>query len=105
MSVKFKDNRAKVKRQMRVDLARGQNRAMDFLVKNAKQLAPVRTGFLKRMIRRRLIATPERSRASAESAAKYSGYVNNGTYKMAANPFWTVALLRMYVKFGEFFKK
>lgn len=101
----LKDNSEKVKRQIRINLARGQNAAFDFLVSEAKALAPVRTGFLKSKIRRTLIATPDKPRAGAESAAPYSGYVNTGTYKMAAIPFWTVALFRMLQKFPEFFKK
>lgn len=105
MPIFYKSNHAAVKKKMRSDVARGQNRAFDFLVKEAKALAPVgATGRLKRLIRRMLIATPDRPRASAESAAPYSSYVNSGTYKMAARPFWTVALLRMYNKFAEFFK-
>lgn len=105
MSIAYKSNHQKVKRMTHAQVARGQNKAMDFLVREAKALAPVLTGNLKRLIRRKLIATPDRPRASAESAAKYSSLVNSGTYKMAANPFWTVALLRMYQKFGDFFKK
>lgn len=105
MSVKYKSNHQKVKRMTHAQVASGQNKAMNFLVREAKAMAPVgETGLLKRLIRRRLIATADKPRASAESAAPYSGYVNSGTYKMAARPFWTVALLRMHNRFGEFFK-
>lgn len=105
MTVTYKSNHKAVKLKMRRDLARGQNNAFAWFVKEAKSLAPIgKTRRLIRGIEQHLRATAQRPRAGARSTAPYSGYVNNGTYKMAARPFWTVALLRMYAKFGDFFK-
>lgn len=105
MAVTYKSNHAKVKKQMRRDVARGQNKAFEFFVKTAKGLAPIgKTRRLVRGIKQHLRATIDKPRAAAKSEAPYSAFVNSGTYKMAARPFWTVALLRMYQRFGGFFK-
>lgn len=105
MPVTYKSNHKAVKRQMRRDLARGQNRAFQYFVAEAKKLAPIgKTRRLVRGIKQHLRATIDKPRAAARSDAPYSKFVNFGTYKMAARPFWTVALLRMHNKFGEFFK-
>ena len=54
--------------------------------KNLKTLAPYRTGRLKRSIKGNVKTTRETIKAGVEMVY-YGQYVNDGTYKMAAQPF------------------
>jgi HK97 gp10 family phage protein len=56
------------------------------LEQNLKTLAPYRTGRLKRSIKTFADIRGETVKAGVEMVY-YGQYVNNGTYKMAANPF------------------
>lgn len=66
------------------------------LNKNLKKLAPYRTGTLKRSIKTFSDIQGETVKAGVEMVY-YGEYVNEGTYKMAANPFindaWDMTVL------------
>jgi HK97 gp10 family phage protein len=66
------------------------------LNKNLKKLAPYRTGTLKRSIKTFADLQGERVKAGVEMVY-YGQYVNEGTYKMSAQPFindaWDMTVL------------
>lgn len=105
MSVALKKNHQQVKRQMRADVANGENRAFQFLVREAQVNAPKRTGFLARSVEQQLEATAERPTAHAHVGASYGVPVDQGTYKTAGTFFWTRAVLAMYDKVEQFFRR
>lgn len=84
-------NFAALSRQMRENIATELNSGVDSGVSLAKQLAPELTGFLKENIQALEEATPSSLRASYESGADYSLFVNNGTINMEANPYFTMS--------------
>jgi len=57
----------------------------------ARELAPVRTGFLRNNIRQTEQADDESLRSVVESGAEYSVYVEYGTVNAEAQPFFTPA--------------
>jgi HK97 gp10 family phage protein len=57
----------------------------------SKELAPVRTGFLRENIRQTKQASLDDLEAIVESAADYSVFVEYGTVNMEAQPFFTPA--------------
>lgn len=104
MSYKLIDNFPKVRQQLREGCALGINNAIAFAVDEAKDLAPVDTGFLKEHIGMTKAASADDLSGEVRSLAPYSGPVNYGTSKQAAQPFWTVALLLMRQKFPGLFR-
>jgi hypothetical protein len=104
MSVELVDNTQKVIAGLREQVAQGINAACQMWVDEAKDLAPVDTGFLKEHIGQTLAASPNRLEGEIRSLAPYSGLVNSGTSKQAAQPFWTVAGLLVRAKFEYLLK-
>ena len=77
--------------RMRQGIAEELNSGVTSGVSLAKQLAPVLSGFLRDNIQPLDVATADRLRASYESGADYSLFVNNGTVNMIANPYFTMS--------------
>lgn len=99
MGVRLVDNTVKVKAAIKVQIAKGINNACQFWVGEAIDLAPEDTGFLKAHIGQTVAASPNSLRGEIRSLAPYSGPVNSGTSRQAAQPFWTVAGLLTRQKF------
>lgn len=104
MGVKLVDNTAKVQAALKVQIAQGINNAVQFWVTEAQDFAPVDTGFLKAHIGQTVSAVPNNLHAELRSLAPYSGPVNYGTSKQAAQPFWTIAGLLTRQKFAWLLK-
>lgn len=105
MPVTVKKYHAQRKREMRRDVAEGENAAFKFLVTEAQGNAPEKTGRLKRSIRQYLKATASKPSAAARVEAPYGRIVDQGTAFIAPTFFWTRALLAMQARMPEFFKK
>ena len=99
MSVRLVDNTEKIKHALREQVAQGINNACQFWADEAKDLAPVDTGFLKEHIGQSKAANAASLSGEIRSLAPYSGPVNYGTSKQPAQPFWTVAGLLTRQKF------
>ena len=104
MAVRLVDNKAKIMSALREQVAQGINNAAQFWTANAQDLAPVDTGFLKAHIGQTVAANSNSLSAEIRSLAPYSGFVNYGTSKMQAQPFWTVAGLMTRDKFEYLLK-
>lgn len=104
MSVRLIDNTEKIKHALNEQVANGINNAANHWADEARDLAPVDTGFLKSGIGVTELATANKLSATIRSIAPYSGYVNLGTSRMAAQPFWTVAGLLTRQKFAYLLK-
>lgn len=104
MSVTLVDNTEKIKVALREQVAQGENNVVAFIASEARDLAPVDTGFLKSGIGVSKEATVSDLTAEVRSIAPYSGHVNYGTSRQPAQPFWTVALLTARQKFEYLFK-
>lgn len=61
------------------------------IVRDAKAVVPVDTGKLKRSIR---VVSTSKLRVTVEAQANHASYVEYGTYKMAARPYMTPAVIR-----------
>lgn len=105
MTVTLKKNHQQVKKQMRSDVADGQNRATAFLITEAQNNAPVKTGNLRSKIQQTVRATPSNPEAEGKSMADYSVPVNQGTPDRAGTFYWTRAVNQMMAKYGSFFKR
>ncbi|QYU58207.1 HK97 gp10 family phage protein [Weissella confusa] len=70
--------------------------------RDAKERAPFDTGNLKKNI---TASRVDEYQAKAISAANYSEYVDKGTRKMAAQPFFTPAVESERTKFAENMRK
>lgn len=99
MSVILTDNTEKIKVALREQVANGINAACQMWTDEAKDLAPVDTGFLKEHIGQTKAANANDLSGEVRSLARYSGHVNYGTSRQAAQPFWTVAALLVRQKF------
>lgn len=104
MSVTLVDNSEKIKHELRVECANGANNVAAFIADEAHDMAPEDTGFLKSGIGVTKMATANDLTAEVRSIAPYSGFVNYGTSKQPAQPFWTVPLLLARQKFNYLFK-
>lgn len=104
MAVTLKKNHAAVKRQMHSDVARGENRAAQFLVQEAQSNAPVKTGHLKGSIEQITEATPDSPSTGAKVGAPYGRIVDQGDAHHTGTYFWTKALLALRANFGRFMK-
>ena len=104
MPVTIKSHHQRVKRQMRSDIAQGQNAAIGFLVDEAKKNAPVKSGFLRRSIEQLVKATMSRPTAAAKVGADYGVIADQGGAHRAGTFFWTRAVLAMRQRFPGFFK-
>lgn len=104
MSVKLVDNTEKIKHALREQIAAGINNACQFWTDEAKDLAPVDTGFLKEHIGQTKAANGNSLSGEIRSLAPYSGPVNYGTAKQPAQPFWTVAGLLTRQRFEYLLK-
>jgi hypothetical protein len=104
MGVKLVDNTAKIQAAIKVQIAQGINNAAQFWVTEAKDLAPVDTGFLKEHIGQTVSAVPNNLHAELRSLAPYSGLVNYGTSNQSPQPFWTIAGLMTRQKFNWLLK-
>lgn len=99
MGIKLVNNIPKIRQAIHVQLAHGINNACQYWASEAIDLAPEDTGFLKAHIGQTVTATAQSLHGEVRSLAPYSGLVNLGTSKQAAQPFWTVAGLLTRQKF------
>ena len=83
---KIKQGYTTVANEFMDDIDKELNRIGDLMVERASAAAPVDTGYLASHIEKS--QTGEGS-VTVTAIAEYSGYVDQGTYKMAANPFFT----------------
>jgi len=104
MSVVLKDNTEKIKVALREQIAQGINAACQMWTDEAKDLAPVDTGFLKEHIGQTKAANGTDLSGEIRSLAPYSGYVNYGTSRQPSQPFWTVAGLLVRQRFTALLK-
>jgi hypothetical protein len=104
MGVKLVDNTAKVQAAIKVQIAQGINNAAQFWVTEAKDLAPVDTGFLKEHIGQTVSAVPNNLHAEIRSLAPYSQAVNFGGPHTAPQPYWTISGLLTRQKFAWLLK-
>lgn len=98
------DNTEKIKRQLRQGCANGCNNAVAFWADEARDLAPVDTGFLKSGIGVSEVATENKLSATVRSIANYSSVVNFGGAHQAAQPYFTVAGLKTRQEFNWLMK-
>jgi hypothetical protein len=98
------DNTEKIKVALREQIAAGINNACQYWTDQAKDLAPVDTGFLKEHIGQTRSATAADLTGEVRSLALYSSAVNTGTSRQSAQPFWTVAGLLTRQKFTYLLK-
>ena|ERR1043166_8599673 len=107
MAVTVKKNHQQVKRIMRGDIAAGENKAVAFLVAEAKRnIRPHRkTGHLEESIQQTIQASDGKPQAEAIVGASYGRIVDHGSHDQAGTFFWTRALLAMQRKGVQFFKK
>lgn len=77
--------------KVRKNIAETLNEGAESCVSLAKQLAPVDTGFMRENIEQTDIASAENLKATIESGADYSVFVEYGTVNMEAQPFMTPA--------------
>ena len=101
MSVRLVDNTDKVIAELRAQIAQGINNACQMWTAEAQNLAPVDTGFMKAHIGQTKAANANDLDGEIRSLAPYSGFVNYGTSKQAAQPFWTVAALTVRNAFAS----
>lgn len=82
----------------------GINAANEFLIDEARDGAPVKSGDLRNGIE--VISEATDSDPVAVGAAKepYSAIINRGTAENDAQPFWTSGWIRMKTGFDRFFK-
>lgn len=104
MSVRLVDNTQRVRAALREQIAAGINAACQMWTDEAQDLAPVDTSFMRDHIGQTKAANANDLSAEIRSLAPYSGYVNYGTSKQAAQPFWTVAALLVRQKFEYLLK-
>lgn len=104
MGVRLVDNTQKVVHALREQVANGINNACQYWTDEAKDLAPVDTGFLKEHIGQAKAANANDLSGEIRSLAPYSGHVNYGTSRQSAQPFWTVAGLLTRQKFEYLLK-
>lgn len=104
MGVRLVNNFPKIQVAIKEQLAQGINNACQFWVSEAKDLAPVDTGFLKEHVGQTTSAVPNNLSAEIRSLAPYSGFVNYGTSRQSPQPFWTVAGLLTREKFTYLLK-
>lgn len=107
MPVTVKKNHQQVKRMMREDVAAGENKAIAFLVDQAKQnIRPHNvTGHLEGSIEQTVEASTGKPAAEAKVGASYGRIVDQGTAHKAGTYFWTRALLAMQRKGEQFFRR
>lgn len=84
-------NFSALSRRVRENIADELNSGAQTCVSLAKELAPVRTGFMRNNIAQTEDATPDHLRVTMESQADYSVFVEYGTVNMDAQPFMTPA--------------
>jgi hypothetical protein len=99
VSVTLVDRTAEIKQALREQVAKGINNACQMWTDEAIDLAPEDTGFLKEHIGQTKAANAHDLSGEVRSLAPYSGHVNYGTSRQAAQPFWTVAALLTRQKF------
>jgi len=94
MSVQFRKtgfNFAALSAKMRGNIAEVLNEGANSCVSLAQQLSPVDTGYMKEHIAQKDEANADNLKASVESEADYSVFVEYGTVNMEAQPFFTPA--------------
>jgi hypothetical protein len=99
MSVRLIDRKDEVIAALRERVAQGINSACQMWTDEAIDLAPEDTGFLKAHIGQTKAANAADLSGEVRSLAPYSGPVNYGTSRQAAQPFWTVAALLVRQRF------
>lgn len=99
MSVRLINNLPKVLPAVKAEVAKRLNQAAQDFAEEARRAAPVDTGYMKAHIGQTKTATPESLVAEVASPAGYSGFVNYGTSRQVAQPFWTNAWLIIRSKF------
>jgi len=107
MAVTVKKNHQGVKRMMRGDVAAGENKAVSFLVDQAKRniRSHRKTGHLEESIEQTIEASTGKPTAEAKVGASYGRIVDHGSAYQAGTFFWTRALLATYRKGVNFFKR
>jgi HK97 gp10 family phage protein len=99
------DRSVQVRRQIQARLIAGLNAGNQSLMSDAKDQAPIgKTRQLYNGIGIVKPATENDPVAVGASRAPYSRFVNRGTIKMDARPFFTAAWIKMKSGFGSFFK-
>lgn len=104
MSVRLVDNTEKIKQALREQIAQGINAACQMWTDEAKDLAPRDTGFLAEHVGQTKAANANDLSGEVRSLAAYSGFVNYGTSRQPAQPFWTVAGLLVRQRLPGLFK-
>lgn len=105
MSFRLVDNKDKIIAQMKVEVARRLNNTAQYAVDQMRDLCPVDTGALKSTIRQDHTAVPDNLTAIVRAGTpeiNYGAYINYGTHKMPAQPFFTVAMLLTRQAFPQF---
>ena len=82
----IKKGYTQVANEFEKDIEAELNRIADLMQQRASAEAPVDTGYLAGHIEK---TTTGAASVTVTAIAEYSGYVDQGTYKMAANPFFT----------------
>jgi HK97 gp10 family phage protein len=85
------DGLHRIERELPQKIADELNDAASAMADLARQLAPVKTGFMHDHISQKEEASAAHLRSTVESEADYSLYVEYGTVNMDAQPFFTPA--------------
>jgi len=99
MGVQLVNNIPKVVPELKRQVAERLNAAAQFWVGQAKQNAPVDTGFLKAHVGQSIAAVPERLEAEVRSLARYSAPTDTG---IRGTLWWTKSYLRTRELFPQF---
>lgn len=91
MSTKLTWKGDEVSRKMQQGVVQHLNSAAESMVSVARQLSPVRTGFMRNQIKQTKQASTDSLQSEVEAQAFYSLYVEYGTVNMDAQPFFTPA--------------
>jgi HK97 gp10 family phage protein len=86
---------------LELELTKALEQLKEETVSDARGRAPVKTGFLRDNISGSVTTGPGMVIATIVSAAPYSGFVDMGTRRMAARPFFTPAVDQARSKLGE----
>lgn len=99
MGIRLVDNTVQVKAALREQIANGLNAAATFFVTEAKNAAPVDTGFLKAHLGVTVAAVPSSLSAEVRSLARYSAPTDTG---IRGTLWWTKSWLATREKFKQF---
>jgi hypothetical protein len=97
--MEFTDHSKEVRKQIQQRLVAGLNRGNQFLISEARDAAPVKSGDLRDNTEIVREASEGNAVAVGASKAPYARLVN-----LHVTPFWTQAWIRMKAQMGEFFR-